>query len=579
MNKLQEKEFKVNGEDQLAWNIVEGSVFQEIIEKVFDRIAERVGFTMGPFGNKTLMDNNSSILMTKDGFNVIKNISYNNRIYNSVAHLLQNAAATIVSTVGDGSSTCIVSANKLYKRIRSNEKLKELRAKDLQDTIESAVNMITNEIIQRANKIDENGDLQEIWDIAYVSTDSNAYFASIILDIYRSTKNPSIEYVEGKGLETTYDIIDGFMGYTTYLDRIYMTSDDENCVIENPLIMMFNYKINADDYKTYIQPALEKAITENKRLVVISPYYDTLLLESIRKQATMEFNSRGTTSVVYCRAPISNSDMNENYNDFAMMAGCEIISESMVTDFAEQYKWENGKVVETIPPTRSSIETLGFVEKITIGPDKTVISGFNNRSEETYKIYLDDAEAKYNKALEDSRASGIVTHVLSSTKKRLSRLRGKIGLIKVGGKNIMERGANYDAVEDAVKACESAYIYGYNIGGSLIIPIIVKDIINDTDDIYEKTVLELIGFAMNDVYKEVLKKYYDKEEDAEKIDEIIKTSVAEGRVFDLITKDFSDNIINPCRTDIEVLRTTASLIAVLLSSNQYLTVIPEEDIY
>lgn len=571
-------EFKLSDSENLAWNIVDGDTYQAIIRNVFEKVAERISFTFGPYGNRTTLDAAGSTIMTKDGFNVLKNISYNNPIYNSVVRLLLNACGPVVTSVGDGSSTCTIGAYHIYKHLSASDKLKELRGKDLMAIIETAVEQIGSKILANSTKIDEDGDLSEIRKIAYVSTDSNDEFADMIYDIYIKTKNPTIEYVQGKSSKTTYEIIDGFLGHGVYLDRLYMTSDDERCVIQNPYILTFNYKIDKTDYLTYIEPAIRKATADGHRLVVYSPYYDTLLLESIRKQANMEYSARGTTQVVYCRVPIAAAEMNDNYRDFSMMCGCEMITEAMLEDYVDMRN-DKEKEEQGEKELKNPIDLIGGVESITISGEKTVISGFTNRKESMYEIYLDEAKADYDKTREDNLSSGIVTNALFASKKRLARLKGSIGIIKVGGRNIMEKNSNYDAIEDAVKACESAFMYGYNIGCSLIIPITCDELMKDTEDEYIIEVLDCLSAAMKDVYREILVKYFDKEDDEKWMQEIISCSIEYGRVYDLIKKEFSVDIINPCRTDIEVLTAATSLSSVLLSSNQYLALMPKEEIY
>jgi polyphosphate kinase len=142
----------------------------------------------------------------------------------------------------------------------------------------------------------------------------------------------------------------------------------------------------------------------------------------------------------------------------------------------------------------------------------------------------------------------------------------------------MEKEANYDAIEDAIKACESAYLFGYNIGGSLSIPIACEALLAVTEDEYKKEVLTCISNAMKNVFKEVLRKYYSEESDSETVDQIVEQCVINKTCYDLINKEYSNNIINPCMTDIEVLKGAASLSSVLLNSNQYLAMLPNEKI-
>jgi chaperonin GroEL (HSP60 family) len=273
--------------------------------------------------------------------------------------------------------------------------------------------------------------------------------------------------------------------------------------------------------------------------------------------------------------------MADNYRDFAMMCGCEIIREDSFTDFAQQRDETEGAAENAmLPPKREIKELIGSVSKMTVTDSKTTVSGFTARNESMYKLYLDDASDKYNQARKDCEATGILTNNLFSTKKRYSRLTGRIGIIKIGGQNSMEKEANYDAIEDAIKACESAYLYGFNIGGSLSIPVACKNIkaTHETLDASYCEVLNCIEDAMKDVFKEVLSKYYTEPEEESIMDDIINKCVEEKICYNLITHEYSMDVINPCMTDIEVLKGTGSLCSVLLTSNQYLAMMPKEEI-
>ena len=70
----------------------------------------------------------------------------------------------------------------------------------------------------------------------------------------------------------------------------------------------------------------------------------------------------------------------------------------------------------------------------------------------------------------------------SNAKQRLSKMRCKMGVINVGGFTELEKSANYDLVEDAVKACESAYLYGYVPGQSISIRTAIKKIMENNEN-------------------------------------------------------------------------------------------------
>ena len=133
----------------------------------------------------------------------------------------------------------------------------------------------------------------------------------------------------------------------------------------------------------------------------------------------------------------------------------------------------------------------------------------------------------------------------------------------------MERTALYDLVDDAVKACESAFTHGYNMGGNLIIPSAINSI--TTTSANEIIILDLLNNAFRDVFKAVLSNKYTSIDD-EAINSMIERSIAEGATYNLITNQYDKNVINSCLTDIEILKATTSIVSLIVTSNQYLTI-------
>lgn len=556
--------------EKMNWNVISEEEFKERVSKVFENVANSLSKTLGPYGATTIIEKYGDMHITKDGWQVLKNIKFNNMIDNNILMLLLRISAQVVIKVGDGSTSSIVAANAILKEIQSHESLKSLRSKELMDILSRCCNEIIARIYENSTKIDKDT-YDEIYNLAYISTNGDEEISNIIKDIYVKTGNPSIEFNSSKTNKTSYEIIDGYRANNvTYLDCIFATNDDGTCVIDEPYILMFDHKIDMDTATPIISAAAMKASEDHKRLVVIAPYYDKFLLEYIRKNINIEFRSRGTSTVVYARASLINNMSHEMYNDFAIICGAEVIREQFVSEMKP----------EEVP------EYLGMVKHMVIGEKSTFVNGFINRNDTMYNKIIVDATAKYNNMLADNEAKGIVDIKLHEYKQRLTKLRCHMGVINVGGNSELEKTANYDLVEDAVKACESAFNFGYNIGGSLVIPQTILRIDNEepTSEIEMKygstlynDVLDAIYGAFVSVYETVIRNKY-KEEDAKVLDILADTEMNEyTKCYNLITDEFTTDVINSCETDIEILKASISIISLLMSSNQYITITNPDD--
>lgn len=576
---LDHSEFKLKGNNNVSWNIVDGDTYKNVIKDVFNNVAQRIEFTMGPYGGDTVFEKAGRTAMTKDGWTVLQNITFNNPVYNSILTLLKNTCAPVVIKVGDGSSTAVCSANNIYNLLMSSKIMENIRPKDVVDRIETICEKICEEILNRSKKVES---FDEIYKIALTSTNNNKEFAEIIRKIYEETENSTIDFVESKGSKTSYEIIKGFRGNGVYLDRIYQTTDDGRCVVKNPVVLCFDFKIDEEEYNHVIKPVIEKALVDNKRVVVYAPYYSDSLLEKLRFMANQEFKALGTTNVVYCRAPIAANDLIDNYRDFVLMLGGTMITQAVMNDLMPKYQFNpETKKNEKIEEARMfPVDCIGSCEVLSISDKHSTIEGITNLKSAEYDLVVKDINVQLNKANEDSENLNIVSNRSFSLKKRLARLKGKMAVITVGGRTSLEKGANMDAFDDAVKACESAYIYGYNIGGSLIIPIVCDYLKKkEPHDELTEQIYDIISEAMQKVYSGVLAKYFTKADDESKIKDIIEHCIEEKVAYNLITKSYSDDVINPCMTDIEVLKASTSMTSMLLSSNQYISLSPSEDIF
>ena len=547
------------------WNVIEEDDFKKALYDVFDDVSKALSKTLGPYGTTTIIEQFGEMHITKDGYQVLKSLSYEDPVLNNILILLFRISAQVVVQVGDGSTSSIIAANELMKAFKESGITTKYRSKEIIDAITKCVNAIVSKLYQDSIKIDPNDDsFDEIKKIATVSTNSYEEIAAMIADIYRKTKNPVIKYLQSKTNDTTYDIIDGYQAKYTYIDSIFATNDDGICKINGAYVVMFDYKIDMESIDI-ISAAAQKAVQSNERVVVIAPAYDRLLLNHLKQTLTLEFKSRGTSTCVYCKADLINNMSQIMYNDFAIMCGGSVIR--------EQYN-EDAVKPENIE------DYIGHVESVDIAPDSILIKGFDKRSDEMYNKLIFDAEFALKKAEADYENKGIVDIGLTDIKTRLTNLKGSMGIIYVGGDTTLAKKATYDLVEDAVKASESAYKYGYNIGGNRAILYAIADILcEDQEDNklteLEKEIYDCLGCAFSAVFTQIVENKMRNITEANEyiskaIEEMLETD--EHVTYDIVNDKVSKDIINSCRTDIEILRGALSVISLLLTSNQYISI-------
>ena len=595
-------------------NVITEEEYRLRINLLFEDVSNTLSKTLGPYGATSVLDKVGDVMLSKDGWQVLKKLAYMDEVQNTLLGLIVKIAHQVVMRVGDGSTTSVVGANQLLKQLDDISKKTNLRPKQLLDTLEEVVGDICNKIQEIAVPINKEGDLDEIYKLALVSTNGDGGIAEMIRTIYKETGNPAIEFNKSKSNFTTYEVLKGYkLQFMTYIDRIFVNNDNGTCNVKKPIILMFNHKLEQDYFESIIQPAIKVAINKGQRLVVVAPYYDSFLLQRFARDLSLEFKATKSSTVVYTKASLMDDHRADLFNDFAALCGCTIVNESTALDVLKgelEFKAE---------------DYLGEVEELDIGEQSTFATGFIKKDEGMLEILEKDAISKYQDLHQAAENSSTITEALVNAKQRMSKLKGNMGIINVGGSTELAKLANYDLVEDAVKACESAYLFGVTPGQTIGIQTAIHDLKDDDkykNDQLKRMFLDAISNAYRDVTEILLENKFKEHIPHYIMNRLVNESVKRQAVIDienteisfvevlgvddvskvdgnclqkllykiekmLKLKDldevikpeahvrelaFDDSIINSCKTDIEVLRATAGIVGLLLSSNQYVAV-------
>ena len=561
--------------DTHRWNVIPRDEFRDLVRGVFNNAAYILQNTLGPFGATTFIEEYGTNHVTKDGWQLLKYINPENPTDRAILKLLKSIAHQVVVKVGDGSTTSIVASAELLRVIEQSGLLENISPRDLLSKINKTVDEITKEIKKNATEINKDGDLEEIRHLAYISTNGDNNIAEMIQKIYQETGNPAISFATSKTNQTKLEILNGYkIDFVTYIDRMFINTDDGLSVQNNPMILTFNHRIDEDYYTKIIAPLTNIATANRRKLVVIAPAYTNKLMEKLSVILYSQYNTTKTTESVFLRASLINNNSYDLYNDFAALCGSMVINDTLVKETLELESSE--EIIE------KAMSWVGSVEKMEVAEKYTFISGFTNKDEEMLKLLTNDAINKYETILSNTLEFETLTVDLIQAKDRVSKLKCKMGYIHVGGNSEIAKKANYDLVEDAVKACESAYKYGYNNGQNLAIIKASLDILkdmgevdeNNKDDVIKQVICNSIIDAFTGVILRIFANKYAKitQDDIKEIINRIKKCIDDNTAYDLYEEKYSTEIINSCMTDIEILKSVSSMVALLLSSNQMVSI-------
>lgn len=616
--------------EEYPCNVITNEVFQERIRDIFNLLANIVGRTVGPYGAATMIEEMGAYHMTKDGFTVLKNIHFDNRKDNTILNLILTISHQMVMKVGDGSTTAILAAHEFLDLLRKNDVLKGIRPKDIQDYIKEYVDLLCEEIQKNAIQITDENYVDVMEKIARVATNDNDEYTEFIKEIYeKSGRDTTISKRMSLTDKAKYEIMDDmFYIRGTYIDKVYCNSEGgAKCNIVHPNVLLFNFTLG-NEHWDMVKLALSYMMKNKpgERLVIIAPNYDQYFMDKLRSDAQdfitayNEENSGGGAipfPMVFARNPYYHPVERPIFEDLAPFLGTRIVNPfdaeeigKLITEYykvastyqqavdsqkkADQMYREqmnvavaNGKNPNTIERVHVTIpdddgqglrkeleekmgKFFGTCDDISIGNENIEFHGFSHINQSLVDTHILDAKDQYQKELDEIENQRYITKNYINAKERLARIACKSAMIYVGGHSDLEKKMNDDSLDDAIRACQSALNYGYNLGNNIAIFRAIDTVQPKLTTDIMKSISETMYQAFVHVINTVHCNKFGDDFPADKTQYIIDESLRTNKCFDLNTEKYTKDIINSCRTDIEILKGAISIVGTILSANQYI---------
>ncbi|WCS68356.1 60 kDa chaperonin [Bacillus phage vB_BsuM-Goe21] len=554
-------------------NVANQSKTKEVITETLNTLTTILSNSLGPYGSTSIIQDKLTVnhAITKDGYSILNKIKFDNEIASTILDIVKKISRSLVREVGDGSTSAIVVSNSLFKELDSLISEFKVPRKDIIDTLAKFEEVLVEFIKKEATEItEENFDI--IKEIATVSNNNDEKAGQIIYNIYKEIGADGFI-----SLELSDDVVDSYtVTKGIELNRGYITNDFANQVdkvtgeFKDALVFMSNQTLDLEDQKILADLMGEVIFDRNKPLVIISKGYSSEIANMLRINHRRDELKGRMVAIDYA---LATDHHRESFEDLAIYLGATIYD-----------KFEMGQL------QKFDIDKLGKCNKVTVNENtskliegqgdpeaiKERIEYLNTRLEEISKRekYIDTTEDEYK------------------IKKRIADLNCSIANLFIGGSTELEKETRKFLMEDAVFACRSALRNGYISGGNLIIPRIID---KNLDDIIEKIISDksLFRYFNDDEKYNFIKEFsikikqafrnsfetvlMNKFEDNENlIDDIISECIVNDKIYNLKTDEFEDisntKIINSTQTDIEIMKATFSIIGLLVTSNQFVSV-------
>jgi len=315
------------------------------------KLARAVRSTLGPRGRNAVLDKGwGSPRITKDGVTVAEEIELDDPFENLGAQLVKEAASKTNDVAGDCTTTATVLAAAIFR-----EGLKMIAAgadpMSLSRGIAKAVEVVHEEISKMSTPIDGKSK-KEIKQVATIAGNNDPAIGDVLAEAFiKVGKDGVIAVEEGRGSETTVEVVEGMQFDRGFLSPQFVTNQDEVTVeLEDCYILIHEDKISNNKKLIPILEAISKA---KKPLLIIAEDIEGDAL------ATLVVNKmRGILSVAAVKAPGYGDRRKAILGDIATLTNANAIFKDLGID------------LESV-----KISDLGRAKRIRITSEETVVIG------------------------------------------------------------------------------------------------------------------------------------------------------------------------------------------------------------
>mgnify|MGYP005820072073 FL=1 len=507
-------------------------ILQENILKGVNTLADNVASTLGPRGRNVIIhEKGKNPIITKDGVTIASFVELDDAFQNAGAQIIKQAAAQTNADAGDGTTTATVIARAIL-----NQAQKYLLAGSSPVEVKRGIDKSTKQIIKNLQDMSTPIKSEEdIRHIATISANGDKLIGNLIATaVDKVGKDGSITVKDGKSVDTSLDVSEGFRFDSGFLSPQFITDERKGSVsYDDPLILVTDYSIELVED---ILPVLEVVARESKPLVIIAENVEGQALAALIMNAI-----RGTMKVAAVKAPRYGEERRNVLEDLAVAVGAEFISRS------------SGKTLKD-----TKLMSLGSAETIEIIKNFTVVvngKGDYEKVEERVERIKDEV-AQTEDRLEAERLQD-----------RISRLASGVAIINVGGSTEIEMIERKHRIEDALEAVRSAQLEGIVPGGGVALLRASKDLYVDVEnqdqDLGVKIILEAVKAPLRQMA-----------ENAGESADIIFNTVdnEEGNVgWDFASRSLVDmiqvGVIDPVKVTKAALQNASSAAGTLITTN------------
>ena len=564
-------------------NVVSGEKLRNIQSITLAQTKDFLSKTFGPMGSNTKIikgQNQAEITSSysKDGLKVLSSIINSGPIEASIVDELIAVTRAVEKEVGDGTTSTVILSSLIFDKLRVLADKYNMPPFKLCRLFSQVVDEICDNIMEGARDCS----FDDIYNIAMISTNGNEEVSENIKRIY-SEFGMDVEL--SVGISNTSDsmlkVYDGLTITEGMSDPVFINNRKDNTSeIHDAHIYHFADPIDTMDQIALFEAILAHNIYEPYKndepvipTVITCPKLSRDMSATMKQLANQlyQFDSQGAEAAKPPILIISDVVASDEIimDDIANLCGCKTIHKYIDP---EVYKKdiENG----TAPTVDTITDFAGHAELVVSDSKKTkFINPLHMTGEKEDPVYSAminflETEIEQEKNSENAHSIGLL-------KKRLSALKANMVDYLVGGVTISDRDMNKDLVEDAVKNCKSASLYGIGFAANYEGLSSSLEILNNYINNKNRGIYIDIAQCIFESYLEVTRILYRSVElDEDLVEKAVWQSLEDAHPYNIsegyLDSDSGWKVLCSIKLDVNILKDVSKIISMMLTANQAL---------
>ena len=217
-------------------NIVSKDVLRGVQLKTMEILKEALSKSFGPYGSNTIIYKEGALpRYTKDGHTILNSIQFAGEIEKSVLTDILEETRTQAIKIGDSTTSITILSYLIFNALVNFEGARDYMTPA---SIVSSFKEVANAICDTIKKNGRLATIDDIYNIALISTNGNEYLANTLKNVYEEYGLDVYIDVKASMNGTTYlKEINGMTMDCGFLDPTLINDVEKNaCVINNPKI-------------------------------------------------------------------------------------------------------------------------------------------------------------------------------------------------------------------------------------------------------------------------------------------------------------------------------------------------------